>query len=184
LDPGTAWFSPSPFDACAAVAGGGGRVDVTGVFLPLPFFFFFEEQVGRFAEAARQGSVAGSRAAKGLEQDHWLIPIEDRRQLPGKANQKARPGLAGSTSLGSYLLLVEYTGRLFRNGKANISVGVREVFERLGTSAEFWNHRVQKMLRSYSLRGNVFACNHERVQTLASERGQRVSNLCPQVAIE
>ena len=59
-------------------------------------------------------------------------------------------------SLGSYLLLVEYTGRLFRNGKARINSGVKDVFERLGTSAEFWNARLKKMLRSYALRGNVF----------------------------
>ena len=39
-------------------------------------------------------------------------------------------------SLGSYLLLVDYTGRLFREGKATISRGVAEVFVRLGTSAE------------------------------------------------
>ena len=39
-------------------------------------------------------------------------------------------------SLGNYLLLVEYTGRLFREGKAVISGELARVFERLGESIE------------------------------------------------
>ena len=34
--------------------------------------------------------------------------------------------------LGSYVKLVEYTGRLFRRGKASISGDLAEIFERLG----------------------------------------------------
>ncbi len=133
-------------------------------------------------KAARQGSVAGSRAAGNLEQDLWLLPIEDRRQLPGKRNQNARPGMVASMSLGSYLLLVEYTGRLYRNGKARINAGVKDVFERLGTSAEFWDARLKKMLSSYALRGHVFAANQETVHDFATQRGRRTVNLCPQIA--
>jgi hypothetical protein len=47
-------------------------------------------------------------------------------------------------SLGSYLLLVDYTGRLFREGKAVISREVAEIFERLGSSAETWQARLEK----------------------------------------
>ena len=39
-------------------------------------------------------------------------------------------------SLGSYLLLVDYTGRLFRDGKAVISAELAGILERLGSSAE------------------------------------------------
>src|SRR5262249_56447635 len=41
------------------------------------------EAQGRTADltAARGGSVAGSAAASGLEESHWLCPIEDRRGL-------------------------------------------------------------------------------------------------------
>jgi hypothetical protein len=38
-------------------------------------------------------------------------------------------------TLGSYLLLVDYTGRLVREGKASISQGIAAIFDRLGTSA-------------------------------------------------
>ena len=70
---------------------------------------------GRLADlkAAARGSVAGSRAAKDVEQDHWLCPLEDRRRLGSD-----REGMLESFSLGSYLLLVDYTGRLCRAGRA------------------------------------------------------------------
>ena len=64
-------------------------------------------------KAARSGSVAGSAQAAGLEDTHWLCPIEDRRRL-----DSVREGMVEGFSLGSYLLLVDYTGRLFREGKA------------------------------------------------------------------
>jgi hypothetical protein len=48
-------------------------------------------------------------------------------------------------SLGSYPLLVDYTGRLFREGKAAISREVGEIFERLGSSAETGRARLQKL---------------------------------------
>ncbi len=40
--------------------------------------------------------------------------------------------------------LVEYSGRLFRNGKAQINAGVKDIFERLGTSEEYWGDRIKK----------------------------------------
>jgi hypothetical protein len=66
--------------------------------------------------AARAGSVAGSMAAAGMEESLWLCPIEDRRRL-----DSSREGMVEGFSLGNYLLLVNYTGRLFREGKATIS---------------------------------------------------------------
>ncbi len=44
-----------------------------------------------------------------------------------------------SLRLGNYLLLVEYTGRLFRAGKASISGELAGVFTRLGIDAESWS---------------------------------------------
>ena len=45
----------------------------------------------------------------------WLCPIEDRRGL-----DSTREGMMQGFSLGSYVQLVDYTGRLFRQGKASI----------------------------------------------------------------
>jgi len=91
-------------------------------------------------KAARTTGVAGSEAAAGLEESLWLCPIEDRRAL-----DSPREGMLEGFSLGSYLLLVDYTGRLFREGKAVISRQVAEIFERLGSSAETWQARLEKL---------------------------------------
>ena len=77
-------------------------------------------------KAARTGSVAGSAAAAGLEESHWLCPIEDRRRL-----DSAREGMVEGFSLGNYLLLVDYTARLFREGKA----GCRATWPRSSTAS-------------------------------------------------
>jgi hypothetical protein len=91
-------------------------------------------------KAAGEGSVAGSKASAGLEESHWLCPIEDRRGL-----DSTREGMLEGFSLGNYLSLVEYTGRLFRQGKATISGELAGIFERLGTTAETWRARLEKL---------------------------------------
>jgi REP element-mobilizing transposase RayT len=123
-------------------------------------------------KAARGGGVAGSNAAAGLEESHWLCPIEDRRRLGS-----SREGMIEGFSLGSHVLLVDYTGRLFREGKATISRGVAEVFVRLGTSAETWQARLEK-LRTGRLLGRFFAASRQRLRDVASRIGlRRVPNL-------
>ena len=59
-------------------------------------------------------NVAGSRAAAGLEDSLWLCPIEDHR-----GSDSTREAMTQGFSLGSYVQLVDYTGRLFRRGKAS-----------------------------------------------------------------
>ncbi len=87
----------------------------------------------RDLKAAVKGSVAGSSAAAGLEEPIWLCTIEDRSKL-----DSARKGMLDGFSLGSYLLLVDFTGRLFHDGKAVISAEQAGILERLGSSAESW----------------------------------------------
>jgi REP element-mobilizing transposase RayT len=91
-------------------------------------------------EAVNEGSVAGSVAAASLEEALWLCPIEDRRGL-----DSSREGMMQGFSLGSYLRLVDYTGRLFREGKATISAELAGIFERIGSSAEVWQLRMNKL---------------------------------------
>ena len=76
------------------------------------------EAQGRTAEqvAAPELSVEASAASGGLEESLWLCPIEDRRGL-----DSSREGMFVGFPLKSYLLLVDYTGRFFREGKARIS---------------------------------------------------------------
>jgi hypothetical protein len=72
-------------------------------------------------KAAAECAVHGSNAAKGLEQDHWLTPIEDRRNT--RTHKSDREGLLETFSLGSYMLLIDYTARTYRKGKARIERG-------------------------------------------------------------
>ncbi len=133
---------------------------------------------GRTADltAAALGSVAGSRASAGLEESLWLCPIEDRRGL-----DSSREGMLEGFSLGSYLLLVDYTGRLFREGKATISRELAGIFDRLGSTAESWWARWEK-LRQGRLLGRFFAASRERLREVATRLGvHHLANLggCP-----
>ena len=83
--------------------------------------------------------------------------------------------------LGSYLLLVDYTGRLFREGKATISRELAGIFDRMGSSAESWWARLEK-LRQGRLLGRYLASSRERSRQVAIRLGvRRLANLggCP-----
>jgi REP element-mobilizing transposase RayT len=135
---------------------------------------------GRLAalkEAAR-GSVAGSRAAGKFEQSHWLCPLQDARRQGA-----SREGMLEGFSLGSYLLLVDYTGRLVRQGKARISSEVAGILDRLGTSEQFWSARVTQMLAKSRLFGHYFTTSRDRLRALAKERGlHHLDNAVPLAA--
>jgi REP element-mobilizing transposase RayT len=127
-------------------------------------------------KAARKGSIAGSKAAAGLEESHWLCPIEDRRSLGSQ-----REGMLEGFSLGSYLLLVDYTGRIFRAGKAAMPREVAEILERVGTTADAWQATLEA-LRKGRLFGRFFAASRARLREVAHGLGLRgVPNLagCP-----
>jgi hypothetical protein len=123
-------------------------------------------------EAAADGSVAGSCASAGLEESLWLCPIEDRRRL-----DSCREGMLEGFSLGSYFLLVDYTGRLYRKGKAAISAELAGVLDRLGSNAQSSRARMDK-LRSGRLFGRFFAASRERLREVAARLDvRRVANL-------
>jgi hypothetical protein len=129
-------------------------------------------------KAAESGSVAGSRAVGDIEQDLWLCPVEDRRR-----QGSSREGMLEGVSLGSYLLLVDYTSRLCRQGKARVSREVASILDRLGTSADAWGHRIQKLLGKTRLLGSYFSTDRERLRELARKRGvHHVDNLAPSAA--
>jgi REP element-mobilizing transposase RayT len=122
---------------------------------------------GRVADvqAAARGSVTGSRAAAKLEEALWLVPIEDRRRLDSE-----REGMLEGFSLGNYLLLVEHTGRMVREGKAMISAELAGIFERLGSSADAWQSRMNKLLGGRLL-GRFFAARRDCLREAASTLG-------------
>jgi REP element-mobilizing transposase RayT len=117
-------------------------------------------------KAAARGSVAGSRAAGDVEEDLWLCPMEDRRR-----QGSLREGLREGFSLGSYLLLVDYTSRLCRAGKARVSREVASLLDRMGTSAEVWGHRIRKLFEKSRLLGSYFCTDRARLREVARQRG-------------
>jgi hypothetical protein len=115
--------------------------------------------------------VAASNAAAGLEESHWLCPLEDRGRI-----DSTREGMLEGFSLGSYLMLVDYTGRLFREGTAVISREVATIFERIGTTAETWEARLQKLSEGRLL-GRFFAASRQRLREVAERVAlRRVAN--------
>jgi REP element-mobilizing transposase RayT len=127
-------------------------------------------------KAAEQGSVAGSAASAGLEETIWLCPIEDRRRL-----DSSRKGMLEGFSLGSYLLVVDYTGRLFREGKAALSAELFGILHRIGISLEDWQARLER-LRGGRLLGRFFAGSRAPLREVAARlRVHHLANLgaCP-----
>jgi hypothetical protein len=123
-------------------------------------------------EAAKDGSVAGSRAAGGLEEDLWLCPIEDRRRI-----DSSHEGMFEGLSIGNYLRLVDYTGRLFREGKARISDDLAGILDRIGSSAEGWQRRMEK-LKTGRFFGRFFAASRDKLDEIAHRLNiRRVANL-------
>lgn len=115
--------------------------------------------------ATRQGNVAAIKASRCLEDDLWLIPIEDRRSI-----DSIREGMIGGFTLGSYLMLIEYTSRLIRAGKASISSELADIFDRIGTTAERWQNRIQK-LAACRLYGAFVASCRQRLREVAIQLG-------------
>ena len=127
-------------------------------------------------KAAGAGSVPGSMASAGLEESLWLCPIEDRRRL-----DSTREGMIEGFSLGNYLLLVDYTGRLCRESKARMSRELAGILERLGSDAESWRARLEKLIKG-RLFGRFFAATRQRLREVAQQMGRRrLPNLsgCP-----
>jgi hypothetical protein len=95
--------------------------------------------------------------------------------------ESSREGMLEGFSLGNYLLLVDYTGRLFRDSKAVISAELTGILNRLRTSAEDWQARLEK-LRGGRLLGRFFAASRARLREVAAGLGvHHLANLggCP-----
>lgn len=122
--------------------------------------------IGKVRQAAGK-SVAGAKIEGDFEQSHWLCPLQDVR----RAAKGRRAGMMPGLSLASYLELVDWTARLWRQGKARMSTEVAGIMERLGTSAEFWEARMKKLLGKSRLLGSYFATRSDRLKEIAARRG-------------
>jgi hypothetical protein len=77
--------------------------------------------------------------------------------------------------------LVDYTGRLFREGKVSISADLAGIFQRLGYRAQSWQIQIEK-LRGDRLLGRFFAASRAKLREIRERLGvRRLVNLkgCP-----
>lgn len=114
----------------------------------------------------RNGSPYTSKVH--LEKDHWLFPIEDKRDPNGKGSA----GMLHGISLTGYLQLVDWTSRLVRPGKARVSVGAPALLSRLGIDADGWQATLDKLLGGAKQVGSYFG-GESRLAEIAAKRGRR-----------
>jgi hypothetical protein len=79
------------------------------------------------------------------------------------------------------LLLVEFTARLYLDGKRALSRDVAELLDRLGSTVDHWQARLEKLRHGHFL-GRFFATTRQRLRAVAKRLGlRRVPNLggCP-----
>jgi hypothetical protein len=122
-------------------------------------------------DAALRGLVVEQLPSGEAEQVHWLCPLEDRRAM-GASREGMLPGL----SLPKYLLLLDYSARLLHEGKASLDASVAPIFERLGMTAEMWQHQLAQLTTRFSCRkvtGRVLATTREMLSATAKRFGVR-----------
>jgi hypothetical protein len=112
------------------------------------------------------------------------LPVTDRWvqwRLNRRGLDATREGMLQGFPLGSYVKLVDYTGRLFRQRKASISADLAAILERLGCNAKSWQHRMEK-INADRLLGRFFATTRAKLREICERLGVRhVVNLsgCP-----
>ena len=112
-------------------------------------------------------SVAAQAVSGDIEDALWLVPIEDRQR-----QGSLRKGIVEGFTLGQYLLLVDYTSRMVRKGKAVVSSELEGIFERLQSSAEIWSQRI-KRLHEKTWVGRFLSASRDRMRALAGKLGVR-----------
>ena len=113
------------------------------------------------------------------DESFWLTPLEDRRERAGKRRgQRTRAGMFSNVNLASYLRLLDWSARLNRPGKKRIPPSVAAILDRLGSSSDQWQARLEKLRQNDRIYGVVFATNRATINEFAAVRGvSRLSNL-------
>ena len=81
-------------------------------------------------------------------------------------------------NLAGYLQLLDWSSRLLRVGKARVPEEVAGILERLGSSPDFWQHRLEKLRDRSRMFGTVFATKRSEINRMAESRGvKKLSHL-------
>ena len=96
-----------------------------------------------------------------------ILDIEDRRRF-----DSPREGMFEGLSIGNYLLVVDFTGRVFREGKARISAELAGILDRTGSSAQRWQLGMEKLKNGRSF-GRFFAASRDKLREIAQRLNVR-----------
>ena len=125
--------------------------------------------------ASRNPPKRGARAAArppDPEESLWLCPIDDRH-----AKGSTREGMIAGITLDDYMLLLDFTGRLFREGQAPVSRPLKALFARLEIEPETWSTLLLR-LNEGRLFGRFFASSRDRLRDVGEQLGlRRMPNL-------
>ena len=119
--------------------------------------------------SALRGIIATDLPAGDVEQSHWLCPIEDRRQQGAP-----REGMLTGFTLTRYLLLVDHTARLFREGKASLDADVAPIFDRLAMTVDSWQNSLMQLKTKFvdgKIIGRFLATKSELLSAVAQKLG-------------
>jgi hypothetical protein len=78
-------------------------------------------------------------------------------------------------TLGQYLVLMDYTSRLVRDGKASVTAEVESIFTRLGSNAESLGARMLK-LSGARLLGRFLSASRNRLRAIALALKNRIGS--------
>ena len=101
---------------------------------------------------------------------HCVTRCVRRAFLLGEGDHNRKECLENRLEELAGIKLVDYTGRLFREGKASISAELAEIFERLGRNAQSWQLQIEK-LRGDRLLGRFFAASRAKLREIAGRLG-------------
>ncbi len=116
-------------------------------------------------------------AARRLEQDLWLCPIEDNGVCRGP-----RHGLYEGFTIVHYLRLIDATSRRFRVGKQSADESLPPLLDRLQTGPQHWLTMMDCLSSRRETWGVAFSSSKVRLQEAAAARGcHHVANCngCP-----
>jgi len=101
-----------------------------------------------------------------VETGHWLFPIEDRRD----SNGLGLAGMLRGMPLSGYLQLVDWSSRMLRPGKVNLTTAVPDILTRLQVTPDGWLQTLGKLLGPNKKLGSYFG-GKDRLSEAATLRG-------------
>jgi hypothetical protein len=101
---------------------------------------------------------------------HCVTRCVRRAFLLGEGDHNRKQWLQNRHEELAGIKLADYTGRLFREGKASISVELAEIFKRLGRNAQSWQLQIEK-LRGDRLLGRFFAASRAKLREIGERLG-------------